>query len=151
MDGDPREQLKRVWNNPSIPVLYRRGPSNHLLARLPYDPTNRSWLRASGRKNPMWLSSKKYWELPQAWFNDLVKRCIEKYGRVYIIQPFRAQDKCAPACWNAEGEICECSCMGAYHGSGHPSGRWKIVSETFATRWNGRELACRLLTRPSKV
>jgi hypothetical protein len=146
MDVGSLEQLKRVWSNPSVPVLYRRGAGNPLLARLPYASTNRSWLWESGRKRPVWLTSKKYWELPQAWFSDLVKRCLDKYGQVYIIQPFRAQEKCAPACWNAEGEICECSCMGANHGSSHPGGRWKIVSETFATRWGERELACRLLT-----
>jgi hypothetical protein len=147
MDVGSLEQLKRVWSNPRVPVLYRRGPGNPLLARLPYASTNRSWLQESGRKKPVWLATKKYWELPQAWFSDLVKRCLDNYGRVYIIQPFRAQEKCAPACWNAEGEICECSCMGANHGSSYPGGRWKIVSETFATRWGERELACRLLTR----
>ena len=104
--------------------------------------------RGEGRIKPVWLKDEKYWELPQAWFDSLVKRCLQRFGKVYIIQPYHAQEKCAPACWSAEGEVCECSCMGANHGSGHPGGRWKVVSDTFATRWAGRDLACRLLTRP---
>ena len=148
MDDESHERLKRVWNQQLVPVLYRRGPGNPLLARLPYAPENRSWLRGEGRIKPVWLKDEKYWELPQAWFNSLVKRCLQRFGKVYIIQPYHAQEKCAPACWSAEGEVCECSCMGANHGSGHPGGRWKVVSDTFATRWAGRDLACRLLTRP---
>jgi hypothetical protein len=74
MDVGSLEQLKRVWNNPTVPVLYGRGPGNPLLGRLPYASTNRSWLQESGRKKPVWIASKKHWELPQAWFSDLVKR-----------------------------------------------------------------------------
>lgn len=145
--GNEIDRIRAVWSQTKIPVLYRRGKGSALLSRLPYDPSNRSWLQASGRRHPVWLAERKCWELPNAWFNGLVRRCLLRYGRVYIIQPFHSQEKCAPACWNAEGEECQCSCMGANHGSGHPEGRWKVVSETFATRWGDRELACRLLTQ----
>ena len=37
--------------------------------------------------------------------------------------------------------------MGEYHGSENPEGRWFVVSDTFAVRWEDKELACRLLTR----
>lgn len=30
-----------------------------------------------------------YWELPKSWFNDLVDRALQRYGKVYIIQPYR--------------------------------------------------------------
>lgn len=147
MDEDSHAKLASIWRQKAIPVLYRRGPGHPLLARLPYHLTNRPWLQASGRKNPIWLHKEKYWELPQAWFNDLVKRCAEKFGQVYVIQPYHQHETCAPACWNAAGEICECSCMGANHGSGHPGSGWKVVSDAFATRWGERELACRLIKR----
>lgn len=148
MDEGSKEQLRRVWGQEAVPVLYRRGPGNPLLARLPYDVTNRAWLQASGRKNPVWDTKARRWELPQAWFNKLVTRCLDRFGRVYIIQPYREQEKCAPACWAAEGEECQCSCMGVNHGASSPGGRWKIVSEAFATRWGERHLACRLLSKP---
>jgi len=113
--------------------------------RLPYKEGNRAWLKHYGRINPQWIIPKKHWELPQAWFNDLVSRSLSRFGRLYIIQPYRAQEKCAPACWNAQGHECQCSCMGANHGSQREGNGWYIVSDTFATRWNTVELACRLL------
>jgi hypothetical protein len=36
--------------------------------------------------------------------------------------------------------------MGQNHGS-HVSGTWWVISETFAMRWQGRELACRLIVK----
>src|SRR5579871_938530 len=142
--SDPR--LNYVWNQGRVPVVMRRmGRGQRLRARLPYAETNRAWLQNGRRTRPIWVSSKQYWELPKAWFNDFVNRCLERYGKVYIIQPYREQEKCAPACLNATGHECECSCMGQNHGAGN-DGSWFEVSETFATRWGNRQLACRLLT-----
>jgi hypothetical protein len=62
-----------------------------------------------------------------------VDRSLAKYSKVYIIQPYREHEKCAPACQNAIGHECQCSCMGLYHGAGN-DGSWFEVSETFATR-----------------
>ena len=139
-------QFDYVWHQKRIPVIMRRtGKGQHLLARLPYTETNREWLRNKRRTAPVWNSSKKYWELPKAWFNDFVNRSLERYGKVYIIQPYREQEKCAPACMNAIGHECQCSCMGQNHGAGN-DGTWFEVSETFATRWSNLQIACRLLT-----
>ena len=147
MDEGTSEQLRRVWKQATVPVIYRPEPGEPLRVKLPYGTANRAWLQASGRIHPVWIAKGTYWEVPQAWFNDLVNRSLDKFGRVYIIQPFREQEKCAPACWAATGEICQCSCMGANHGMNSPGGRWKIISEAFATRWGERQLACRLIAR----
>ena len=72
-------------------------------------------------------------------------RALQRYGKVYIIQPYREQEICARACQEALGHECQCSCMGANHGIGN-DGSWFEVSDTFSTRWGNRELACRLLT-----
>ncbi|MDN3588459.1 hypothetical protein QWY86_17380 [Pedobacter aquatilis] len=128
-------------------MIYRRGIGHPLLMRLPYKEGNRSWLKHYGRINPQWIVTKKHWELPQAWFNDLVSRSLTRFGKLYIIQPYREQEKCAPACWNAQGHECQCSCMGANHGSQSEGNGWFVVSDTFATRWNSIELACRLLVK----
>jgi hypothetical protein len=67
--------------------------------------------------------------------------------KVYIIQPHNAQQKCARRCWEAEREECECSCGGEYYRSQSNGAGWKEISDTLATRWEGRELACRLISR----
>jgi hypothetical protein len=140
------QQLKKVWNQKLIPVVLRRtGKGERLRVRLPEGDANDNWLQNGRRIAPEWNDSERYWELPKAWFDDFVDRSLDRFGKVYIIQPYREQEKCAPACLNAAGHECECSCMGANHGAGN-DGSWFEVSETFATRWHGRELACRLLT-----
>ena len=143
---DPR--LRKIWTQTSVPVVFRQEKGNPLLVRLPYATDNHTWLKDTNRHKPKWDSQYRRWELPVAWFDDIVSRALKRHGKVYVIQLYRAQQKCAPACWNAKGHHCECSCMGVSHGSGHPGGRWHEVSETFACHWGPKEYACRLLQRP---
>ncbi|RUY31708.1 hypothetical protein EN978_07160 [Mesorhizobium sp. M7A.F.Ca.US.001.04.1.1] len=150
VDGDydhNAKRLKAIWDQDRIPVVLRRGGKGQSLrARLPFESENREWLRNRRRTRPVWIGgeNQKYWELPKAWFNDFVNRALKKYGMVYIIQPYREQEICARACMEAEGHECQCSCMGANHGSGF-HGSWFEVSETFAVRSREPELACRLM------
>ena len=146
-----RLTLRFVWTlQRLIPVALRRTGKGELLrVKLPYADDNRQWLRNGRRTKPVWFDAKGdhpgYWELPRAWFNDFVGRALARYGKVYIIQPYRAQEICAPACQNAVGHECQCSCMGEHHGAGN-DGSWFEVSNTFSTRSGEREVACRLLT-----
>lgn len=140
------EKLRIIWNQQRIPVVIRRGGKGQCpRVRLPFSDNNRTWLRNGQRNSPTWIARDKYWEIPKSWFNDFVQRAVKKYGKLYVIQPYREQEKCAPACMNATGHECQCSCMGANHGAGN-DGSWFEVSETFATRWGEQQLACRLMT-----
>jgi len=139
--------LRYVWKQKPVPVILRRdGRGEKLRVRLPFADDNRQWLQDARRTPPKWIGGNEaYWELPKSWFNDFVDRALRRYGKVYIIQPYRVQEICARACREAVGHECQCSCMGANHGAGH-DGTWFDVSDTFSTRWGERELACRLLT-----
>jgi len=137
-------RLKWVLDQKAVPVAWRLGKGHKLKIKVPYSPDNRVWLQDGKRTSPLWLSVQKQWELPNAWFNDFVNRALERYRKVYVVQPYREQEICAPACWNAQGHECQCACMGARHGSGG-SGDWFVTSDTFATRWGDRHLACRLI------
>lgn len=145
--NDPR--LREIWNQDRVPVVVRGGRIRPLLVRLPPAPPdaqgNYAWLRNERRTYPESLSRYKAWSIPKAWFEDTLRRALELYGAVYVIQPFKTTEKCAPACWNATGALCECSCMGANHGSGTPVGKWHVVSETFAAQIKERQFSCRLL------
>ena len=134
--------LKDIWAQSRIPVVLRRdGAGEQLRVRLPHDKSNRQWLQNGRPKShgAIWFGDmdKRYWELPKAWFNDFVDRALVRYGRLYVIQPYREKEICAPACWNAVGHECQCSCMGYNHGSGNAEGFFE-VSETFAVRWGAR-------------
>jgi hypothetical protein len=145
-----REKIEEVWLQQLIPVIYRGGKGHPLLLRLPYKADNYDWLRNDRPRKPRWISDKKYWEIPMARFNDTINRSLVRWKAIYIIQPYRHQEKCAPACWNATGHECECSCMGENHGSQSSGGDWYVVSDTFATKWGAKELACRLLCANKK-
>lgn len=146
LSSDVRDKrLLRAWKQQDIPVILRRGGKQELLrARIPQSEDSEAWLRHARRRLPRWSDEFECWELPKAWFNDFVNRSLKRYGQIYIIQPYREQEKCAPACQRATGHECQCSCMGAHHGVGN-DGSWFEVSDTFATRWDDRHLACRLL------
>lgn len=148
MSLDPADlSLKSVWNQARTPVVLRRGgKGQRLRIRLPFAGGNRHWLQAGKRTAATWVPTHKCWEVPKAWFNEFVEKALHRYGAVYVIQPYREQEKCATACLNATGHECQCSCMGANHGAGN-DGSWFEVSETFATRWGEQHLACRLMVR----
>lgn len=148
MSTDPNEvALKSVWNQTRIPVVLRRGgKGQRLRICLPFAEDNRRWLQTGKRTAAAWLPEHRCWEVPKAWFNEFVEKALYRYGSLYVIQPYREQEKCAPACLNATGHECQCSCMGANHGVGNDRS-WFEVSETFATRWGDQYLACRLMVR----
>ena len=147
MTEDLSIKLERIWSQRQIPVILRKGGNNPILIGLPYAGNNRAWLKLNHRINPKWEPSSKAWSIPKSWFNDLVSKCLERYNKVYVIQPYREQEKCAPACWNAKGHECQCSCMGKNHGSRGPNSDWLVISDTFATRYKKVQFAVRLITK----
>lgn len=147
MDQQLSEKLNRIWIQTGVPVIFRQGDKGDLIVKLPYANDNRVWIKLGHRINPVWNKEKKHWTVPRSWFNDLVNKSLERYSKIYVIQPYREQEKCAPACWNAKGHECNCSCMGENHGAQGENSDWLVISEAFATRWKAKEYACRLLTK----
>jgi hypothetical protein len=141
------QDMAAIWTQSKIPVVYRQRGSKPVLIRLPYNDDNRTWLKGDHRRKPVWSAQDTHWKVPKSWFEEVVTRCLHRFGRVYVVQPYRIQEKCAPACWNARGFECGCSCLGAYHGCQQPSGHWRIISDTFAVRWHDPQLGCRLMER----
>ena len=139
------QTLKRVWRQGELPVVFRRESPHRLLVKVPSAAGNMEWLRGGRRIRPIWSRQYSAWELPRAWLESVVRSCLARYARCYVVQMHRERQVCAPACWNAHGVDCECSCMGAHHGNGHPSGRWYEIDETLALSWGDQRYACRLL------
>ncbi len=142
-----QQRLLNIWQQDQIPVIRRIGVGYDLRVKLPYREDNRAWLAQLGRRRPKWNDGLKCWEIPKAWLGRVVELCLNRYRRVYIVQPHHSQEICARACWEAQGYECECSCLGAHHGSQDSGRNWREVSDAFATRWGEQEIACRMLTR----
>jgi hypothetical protein len=139
-------RLRELWVQKNISVIFRRSSPDPLLLRLPFAADNFEWIRGDRRHKPKWNPQYSAWEIPVAWFDEIAAKVLKRFGKVYVIQLYKKDQKCAPACWSAKGLHCECSCMGAHHGTGHPHGRWHEVSETFAFSWGPKQYACRLLS-----
>lgn len=153
---DDEARIRDVWltaPDRGVPVIYRRlkkkdEPAQRPLLKLPFRINNGEWLHTGHtRTRADWHPAPdSYWEIPASWFSDTVNRALTRHGSIYIIQPYRAHEKCAPACRAAVGHECNCSCMGEHHGQGD-DGSWFDVSETFSVRWHGEALAIRLLVK----
>lgn len=137
------EKFQQIWWQSDMPVIVRQAESKPVLVRLSHSPKNYRLIKGRKRNKPHWNRQLECWEIPRAWFNEMIHVFLKRDEVVYLVQPYRVTQKCFPACWNAEGFICECSCMGDNHGSGHPGGRWYVVSDTFAFKWGYSEYACR--------
>jgi hypothetical protein len=141
---DPR--LKSIWRQTETPVIYKQPRPQPILFKVPYARDNYDWVHGDKHHKPKWNSKFKCWETPISWFDELIEQALKRFGKIYVIQTYKELQKCAPACWNATGFHCECSCMGANHGSGDPGRTWQEVSDTFAFQWGPRQYACRLIT-----
>lgn len=115
-----------------------------VLVHLPYREDNKLWVRGLGITRPKYDSEHQAWKLPKTWFNGFVEAALVRYGQIYVVQPYREFEVCAPACRNAKGHDCNCSCMGQNHGTGDGDG-WFDVSDTFSIRWGRKEMALRLM------
>lgn len=144
----PIQSFDRFWSQTRLPVIFQRERPAQLLVRLPFSQDNKVWLRNQERNKPSWNQEHRAWEVPQAWFERVIRLSFTRYRACYVIQLYREREVCARACWNAVGADCECSCMGAMHGSGQPIGRWYEVSETFAVKWGVQRYSVRLLKLP---
>ena len=147
IQGSIEKNFEQIWWQSKVPVVFRMGVGHRLKVRLPYAETNKQWLMSFCRSKPKWDRDGRFWSLPSTKLNDFVNRTLDKYGQVYLIQPYREKEICASACWNARGYECNCSCMGARHGAGGDGRNWHEVSETCAILWEKLKYACRLLKK----
>lgn len=129
--NDP--DLRRIWAQGKIPVLFRKG--KQLLLKIPYGKNNRAFVAEGRRKQPPYNPQFRCWVLPRSAVEDISRRLLSTFGQFYLVLPYRAQETCAPACWDAVGLDCTCSCLGANHGRGQPGGRWYVLSHTCAVQW----------------
>ena len=144
------QEFSRFWNQSRLPIVFKRQRPAPLLVRLPFAPDNKVWLRNGERNKPSWNKEHDAWEVPQAWFERTITLAFTRYKSCYVIQLYREKEICAPACWNATGADCECSCMGANHSSNRPAGRWYEVNDAFAVMWGVQRYSVRRLREPSE-
>src|SRR5688572_9422734 len=116
-----------IFKQNSSPVIYRPS-TGKLWVKIPYDrkdtvdPSRYSWLSSLLPQYPQWFPLWKSWIVPRKHFDFITKQLLQIFKMVIVLQHYREKEVCAPACWNARNLECNCSCLGANHGAGHPDG-----------------------------
>lgn len=156
MEHATSEKIREVWRQRDVPVLVRQGAGFPVFVKIPNPKIDdlmwrrkaATWLKPTlSSRDAKWLKNARGFEVPKAWFNNLTTKLLQKYQKLWIIQPYREQEVCAPACKTASGHECNCQCMGRYHGIDAPGSGWFTVNEAFETRWGESHMACRLMIR----
>jgi hypothetical protein len=131
----PEGRFQQLWDSAcrdgGVPVIIKDAQPP-VRFRLPYAENNRSLIKGAHARKPTWNRNSYQWEVPVAWFDNLIEGCLRRYGEVYVVQLHNITEKCAPACRYAKGFDCVCACMGKNHGVGDGEGDWIDVSETFS-------------------
>lgn len=135
-----------AWQQFEIPVIVRtrkiEGKNPRLRIRLPEHPDPFALLKGVNKRNrnPIEKEKQRYWELAYGRLNEMVETLSKTFGHVILIQPVRETMVCARKCIEASGFECECSCLGANHGSQHMDSAWYEIEDTYAVS-HGAEYA----------
>jgi hypothetical protein len=99
---------------------------------MPYRLGNRAWLHEElgDRVRPEWNRHDKRWELARQHMRVLVEALAQRFGSVEVSIDFRNGSRCDVRCRDAEGDDCDCQCMGENHGGAAYWRAWKEVGET---------------------
>jgi len=136
-------EIRRIWFQTEAPVVHRP-KTGKLNVKLPNGLNDSDWLNLCGASVPTWNNG--YFIVAASWLNEVIKQSLERYGEVFLIQPYNEKEICASACKNASGFECQCSCLGKNHGQGEDgSGGWYFIDEALEVRWRGEVLAARHL------
>ena len=148
------QDMRSLWKEVKMPILYRQGRGMRLKLRLsrPDQHVSELWpsdeyrfLFRKKHHKPKWEFTKKHWELPYSWLDFVTKHIVSQKGALYLIQPCNSLQVCSRSCQEAQGFECECSCMGAQHGSNNIDFGWFEITDCFAVKSEGNELSCRLI------
>lgn len=140
-------ELKAFLEASKLPVLLNTKTKGKIMLRFPNEEKHEDFVAGGQRSEPEW---KPYgaWFVARSALRSHAQRCIAKWGGCWIVQSYREKEVCAPACQNAIGLECHCSCMGLYHGheAEATSGKWHVVNEAFCVRWGDVVYAVRRIS-----
>lgn len=119
-----------------LPRIDRRINETRLHLRMPYRPRNRAWLHTAlgDMIRPEWNSAEHRWEIARPHLMRLAHALADRFGAVDVYLEYKTTDRCDTRCRDAEGDDCECSCLGEHHGGGLWGGGWVQVAETTLVR-----------------
>ncbi|MEU1418360.1 hypothetical protein [Kitasatospora sp. NPDC005751] len=113
-------------------TVYRPVGTARIKVRLPYAVGNRAWIHSilGDLTRPEWNREDKSWDISRQHMRTLVEALAERFGSVDVTIDFRTNSRCDDRCRDAEGDDCDCQCMGENHGGAAYWRNWREVGET---------------------
>lgn len=116
------------------PVRIRRQLRGRILMKLPYDRSNRGWIKdvVGERARPEWNRDLGQWEVARSHYRLLVEAAAERWGLVRVYEEHAYLERCTGSCQSANPETvweCSCVCGGDHHGGGVHRNGWRLVGE----------------------
>ncbi|WP_236652527.1 hypothetical protein [Streptacidiphilus neutrinimicus] len=116
----------------SLPTVHRPVGTARLRIRMPYAPDTRAWWhdQLGDLIRPAWNREMKCWEIARSHMREVVEALAERFGAVEVALDFRNSSRCDVRCRDAEGDDCDCQCLGENHGGAAYWRAWIQVGET---------------------
>lgn len=108
--------------------------NNRVAIKIPYMHGNRQWFKQALRNNrirPTWDEKRKVWLIARNHYPDLLAALRSRFGNVDVFEDYSLTERCHVKCQEGKiehADLCECSCMGKYHG--YLQGGGRIIDET---------------------
>jgi len=115
------------------PRVYRAVGANRVTCQIPYEGgSNRRWIHEAlgSQIRPEYNRQTREWEIARAHLLTLVEALAERFGEVDVLLEYSTTQKCDRRCREAQGDDCECSCLGEHHAGGMYMNGWIEVGDT---------------------
>ena len=109
-----------------------RPVDGRLVVKIPRINYPSYWLRRQigSRSRPSWNAKSDRWEIARHHLRPLVEAMADRFAAVDVFIDSRAITKCDTRCRDAEGDDCDCQCLGENHGGAAYWRDWRLVSDT---------------------
>lgn len=113
-------------------TVYRPVGTGRIRVRMPYQVGNRAFIHRTlgSMVRPDWNRLENQWEIARQHMRDVVEALAERFGVVEVTIDFRSTSRCDIRCRDAEGDDCDCQCLGENHGGAAYWRSWQHVGET---------------------
>jgi hypothetical protein len=113
-----------------LPWLYRP-LGGRIKVKMPYDKQNFFWFRRhlGSRVQPFHVGA-GVWAVARPHLRCLVDGLVTKFGHLHVVLDFRKSQQCDTRCRDAQGDDCECSCLGVNHQGAAWWRNWIEVGDT---------------------
>jgi hypothetical protein len=99
-----------------------------VIAKIPPRKGNYRWLHHHLAIRSPRLDGDR-WHLPRNCLLKFVTAAVDRYGYVAVYRDMSKLSRCNRLCLEAQGMECDCSCMGAHHGTADSGGWFEVVGD----------------------